>query len=396
MATEKSVTVIVITSWHHAFDGRIFYKQCRTIAQFADVYLFSPGINGKICGMDGKCHEEGIYNQVHCYSLHTRARKRSLIQKILRKLEQFTGIEKVRIFRQVMAHIFQHDIYPDIVHVHEPDLIPVARKIADKYGSKVIFDSHEMHVVYPIDRFGMPGALISLFCFYRDKIYARMCDAVIAVNDLIRSYYLSLNPDIENVVIQNSSLFPNRKDERKRDKITLVHEGSLTFSRGLKIMCEVFSNKWMQENCCLRYVGKMGEGEKKYLSRQAPEVRKAFIDDGWVDMDSLHKKMDGDIGVILMQPRFNNLLAGPPNKFYNYLALGMPVLTVDLPATRSLVERYGVGEVCQRDSGDIIEKLRIIAGNIEQYRHKIEAAGNEFTWEKEGDKLYRLYTSLTR
>ncbi|MCG8453886.1 MAG: glycosyltransferase [Spirochaetales bacterium] len=388
------MTILVISSWHAAFDGRIFYKQCKTLANIGDVHLLTPGPKQKVYGMDGGSFSPGCYDKVNCYPLKTLAKRTGIIVKILRKIEQIFGFETLRIYKQSLAYIKKKSLKVDIIHVHEPELISIAHRIAQKHKAKLIYDAHEMHIAYPIDRYKFWGPLISALIFCRDRKQMPKCDAIIAVNEIIRSYHLPLNPEAKCIIIENSSIISEIPPIQSHSKLRLIHEGALSFSRGLKTMVELFKDPEIQEKYELHYVGKMGIREKKYLNQQPESVRACFVDKGWVQLSELPKVLHGEIGLILMEPKMNNILAGPPNKLYNYLAMGIPVLSVDLPASRMIIERFDTGEICLRDPKSIKAKLLHITKNIDHYRENCNVAHRHVIWSQDSRRLVDLYNDL--
>ena len=52
-----------------------------------------------------------------------------------------------------------------------------------------------------------------------------------------------------------------------------------------------------------------------------------------------------NLGIIASTYESNNYLAGPPNKLFNYIAAGIPVLALDIPETSRIIQKYQVGKV---------------------------------------------------
>ena len=159
-------------------------------------------------------------------------------------------------------------------------------------------------------------------------------------------------------------------------------------------MVGLFHDPAIRDNYELHYVGKMGKAELQYLQHQPQEIQACFIDRGWVELTKLQDKLHGEIGLIMMEPRMNNILAGPPNKLYNYLAMGIPVLSVDLPASRMIIERHHVGEICSRDLASIKSALTKMSENLDFYQQNCLKAQNYVIWKNDAKKLRNLYKEI--
>jgi glycosyltransferase involved in cell wall biosynthesis len=86
-----------------------------------------------------------------------------------------------------------------------------------------------------------------------------------------------------------------------------------------------------------------------------------------------------------------------PNKLFDYMALGLPVLTTDVPPVQRIVLQEACG-VCYR-SGDImdlvskIEELRSPAARTRMAAAGIAAVAERYNWIKDSE---RLDTALRR
>ena len=87
-----------------------------------------------------------------------------------------------------------------------------------------------------------------------------------------------------------------------------------------------------------------------------------------------------------------------PNKLFEYLMAGLPVLASDFPDMRAVVEESGAGTVANpQDSGEIREKIRSLLVDPTQrqlYRQAALTAAQHYNWEQEAPKLLDLYAGL--
>jgi glycosyltransferase involved in cell wall biosynthesis len=87
-----------------------------------------------------------------------------------------------------------------------------------------------------------------------------------------------------------------------------------------------------------------------------------------------------------------------PNKLFEYIQAGLPVLVSDLPEMRRVVSRYGVGEVYA--GGDVAQLADRIDGILsnpelrEKYRQAAIVASKTLHWGVEKETLIRVYQEL--
>jgi glycosyltransferase involved in cell wall biosynthesis len=107
-----------------------------------------------------------------------------------------------------------------------------------------------------------------------------------------------------------------------------------------------------------------------------------------------------DIGLIILPLDFSQAVRNMlPNKLFEYLMVGLPVLASSGAAIADVIETYDVGQVVSSlepaDVGAAINRL--LADTIARTRmqqNALEAARREFYWEKERIKLIQLYRDI--
>ena len=101
------------------------------------------------------------------------------------------------------------------------------------------------------------------------------------------------------------------------------------------------------------------------------------------------------VGLLLFQPDPNHM-ESYPNKLFEYMAAGRPVITSDFPFWRQFVSELGTGlMVDPKDPQAIAEAISWILDHPREAEAMGErgraAVMERFTWEREADKLVGLY-----
>lgn len=107
-----------------------------------------------------------------------------------------------------------------------------------------------------------------------------------------------------------------------------------------------------------------------------------------------------DIGLSVLQPDHSlSIRKCLPNKLFEYLMAGLPVLSSELDAIVEVINTYGVGKIAaslapQDLAAAINEMLADHEGLARMSANALAAARQEFYWEKESQKLLLLYEEI--
>jgi glycosyltransferase involved in cell wall biosynthesis len=107
-----------------------------------------------------------------------------------------------------------------------------------------------------------------------------------------------------------------------------------------------------------------------------------------------------DVGLALIQNVSLSYFLSLPNKLFEYVAAGLPVVASDFPELRGVVEGRARGAVCAPDDPDAI--ARAIAWTLddpdrhERLRAAARIAAAELTWDTESRVLVELVDRLAR
>jgi glycosyltransferase involved in cell wall biosynthesis len=295
----------------------------------------------------------------------------------------------------------------DIYHAHDLNMLPIAWWFARRHRARLVYDSHE----YYLER-NMPEPYSRLGRLWRHQVEAylvRSTDLNITVNGTI-AHELGRRYNVEPFkVIMNTPSRVKAADEkgefdlRKLLNIPATHRillylGAITFNRGLE--CLIKSLLYLHD-CELVLMGMGRDDYKNKLGEWArslgAEKRLHFF--GPVPSHMVTRYAGtADIGVAAIRNSCLSYYYCSPNKVFEYILSGLPVVASDFPELRKVVLDYNLGLTFDPENPqDIAKQIRHVLDYPEfqeNVRKHIPAAVEAFNWENESRKLLDYYMQL--
>lgn len=180
---------------------------------------------------------------------------------------------------------------------------------------------------------------------------------------------------------------------RKKSEKIIIYQGVLNMGRGLELAIKAMQ---YTENIQLVIVGGGDvENELKELARSLGLFEKVSFT-GRISPDMLMDyTVQADLGISLEEDLGLNYRFALPNKVFDYIQAGVPVLVSDLPEVRSIVLQYGVGMINQTETpaelGALLNNILNDDSKIQAWKLNAKKAAVILCWENEEQKLLNLY-----
>lgn len=285
---------------------------------------------------------------------------------------------------------------PRIVHCHDILALPVGVLLKLFYGTKIIYDAHELES----DMNNM-SRLIGRMVFSVEWCLWRFVDQLITVSPSIAQWYrdhlgekpttLIYNSPLQEDSEQTASFGPNYLREQfgiPEDAKIFIYVGFFGRGRGIEQLIEMF--------------------------KQIPEAHLVFLGHGWMEeyiVDAIadqanihfhasvpHEQVvsvvrSADVGFCMIGKVSLSDYYCLPNKLFEYIFAGVAVIASDFPDIRRMVDAYQLGVCCEQDPASIQAAVESIVRG--QTAIDVDTSRlRDLSWEAQSEKLVGLYRSL--
>lgn len=363
--------IVHMTTVHTADDIRIRRKECATLAEAGfDVVLLAPADENHNCwGVKvlGLGRERGRLHRM------TSGLVRALIAAMR---------ERAKLY-----------------HFHDPELIAVGM-VLKVLGKRVVYDVHEDVPQSILHKPWIPSALrptVSWAVALVEKLAARWFDGIVAATPSIGRKFRRER----TVVVQNfpivGELEAGDSQPMARRSTRIVYVGCITRERGIVPLVDAMDLLPEASGARLVLAGTM-DAELERELRGKPGWK--WVDYlGWRDRKEIGELLaNARAGVVTFLPVPNHTEA-QPNKLFEYMSVGLPVIASDFPLWREMVGNLNCGLLVDPDSPQAIaraiERLLDHPKEAERMgsRGKAAVRGN-LNWENEAGRLLELYQRL--
>jgi len=290
----------------------------------------------------------------------------------------------------------KHDV--DLIQVHDLPLLEAGVELAKSKQCPLIYDAHELFAEQKIYSPSTARAFIE-----HERQYIQACDVVLTVNESIAREMSSRYSIKKPQVIINALDLPADFDQGNHSqclrkyfslspetKIVLM-QGGLSPHRNLENLVHAFLHVKTLDAVLVV----MGSGilEKK-LQKMAKKLKlyhsKVYFLPAVPQEELLYYTASADLGVIPYPPIDLNTKYCTPNKLFEFIQAGLPILANDLPELRRFVQDTNFGMVHEMNHPKAIaagiDKAFARLGE-QSWRANILEKRHDYSWQAQS-KIY--------
>jgi glycosyltransferase involved in cell wall biosynthesis len=282
----------------------------------------------------------------------------------------------------------------DLLVSNDLDTLPAVFLASKLRKITLVYDSHEYFTEVP--ELAYRRKVRKVWEWIESRILPKIRYASTVSFSIARAYYVKYGIDmkvIRNLPFRKGSSLPPAQNLRQGSEKIILYQGSLNMGRGLELAIE--SIQFIRDaKLCIIGKGDI-ENKLKHLSVQLG-LEDRIVFPGRISPEELPEyTAQADLGISLEEDLGLSYRYSLPNKVFDYIQAGVPVLVSDLPEVRALVEKYNVGMISKtRNAGELAALITGMLENEEQrlkWKAGLEIAAEELCWEKEEQKLIALY-----
>jgi glycosyltransferase involved in cell wall biosynthesis len=379
------VQVCVLTSVHQPFDGRIYHRECKTLAQ-ADyrVTLIAPA----------------DFESQNLASISLLGVKRPS-----------TRFQRPRVWWQLYRRVCE--LRPDVVHLHDPELLLLAPLLRLRLGRglKIVYDVHEYFVDSFADKHWIPRRLRPLaasLARWSERLLSRGVDGIVCAVEGQRPLYSGFRGPI--AVVRNlplASLFEGVQPHPALDVegLRLIYAGLILPRRGIDVLVEA-----------MRLLRQQGY-QDVYLFLAGPDTSPAYRREieafvqthqlaeqirwlGYVPHDQVkHYLANADVGLVPGLRTHQTSRPSLSTKLFEYMLSALPVVAADHAYHRVYIEECDCGRIVPTTDADALAEAIVWLRDHPDQARAMGQRGREmvlarYTWEQEQSHLLAFYQTL--
>jgi glycosyltransferase involved in cell wall biosynthesis len=363
-----------LTSVHNRYDTRVFIKMCSSLAN-------TEGFDVTLIVADGKGNE--VKNNVSIIDAGARCENR------IYRMTKTVG----KIFQKAKEQ------NSDIYHLHDPELIPVGLKLK-KLKKKVIFDIHENVYLQIKDKNYLPFFLRSLIAklyrYYELRAITKF-DKLILAELSYQEYYSRFSSNIVTILnMPQLSMMGNYLETEKKNEFFYI--GWISIDRGIDVLLAAIEIlKKEIPDIFFHFIGQYDLKLSGLIHAEKENKNLKFY--GPIPLnEGIEYARNCKAGLSILKP-IDNHTRSYSTKIFEYMALGLPVITSNFQLYKDIVENEYCG-ICvdPLDPQEISDAIMYIINHPEEAKRMGQngrmAVLNKYNWKKEEEKLLSLYEEL--
>jgi glycosyltransferase involved in cell wall biosynthesis len=278
------------------------------------------------------------------------------------------------------------------INCHSVAMLPLSVLLKLATGSKLVYDTHELETETNSLK-GIRKKITKL----TERVLIRYVDFSIFVGKSIEDWYLN------NYSLTNTAVIFNYPKSQKpvpsnhfRDSFPIdseqpifLYQGVIASGRGIEALVHTFSQ--LQGEACLVFMGYGSSVE--WVKSQADHTSNIFYHPAVPPSELLSYTAASDYGVSVIESTSVSYEYCMPNKLFEYIMAGKPVLVSPTMEQKRFVDEYLIGEVSVSTQP---EDLKVAIKNLlnqdrEMLKKNLAGAARIASWEVQEELFGEIY-----
>lgn len=309
----------------------------------------------------------------------------------------FYALYNIRLFWFLLWH------HADILVSNDLDTLPANFLAAKLKKIPLVYDSHEYFTGVPelLNRPKVQRIWKKIESYCLPKV-----DYAITVNESIaRLFKEEYNKDfnvIRNVPLITKPFLGERENLRRElglpiaKNILILQGAGINIDRGAEELVEAM--QYIPDYLLLI----VGGGDviadlKKIVNEKNLKDCVLFVPKQPVEILRKYTAAS-NLGITLDKANNINYKLSLPNKLFDYIHAGIPVLSSDLPELKNIIVGYNIGKICSdhdpKNISRLIDEMLSSDDQIKKWEANTTIAAKELNWDKEKERLLSIFKKI--
>lgn len=279
-----------------------------------------------------------------------------------------------------------------ILYSNDLDTLPACWLASRLKHSFLVFDSHELFTEVP-ELVGKEKTK-KVWATLENFLIPRIDKGITVCEPIAEIYHRKYKKRFE--VVRNVPFPKFQENNLVLEYSYILYQGAVNKGRGLELLIE--SMAYLPEiKLIIAGSGDLLEEMKELATENGLTDRISFL--GHVAYDRLPEiTRKAAVGVSLEEDMGLNYRFALPNKIFDYIQSGVPIVVSNLPVMAGLVRDYNIGEVLLiRHPEKLAQTLQkvIVEGRNGCYSEYLKNAAKSLNWDNEKQKFLSIFADLT-
>jgi glycosyltransferase involved in cell wall biosynthesis len=289
------------------------------------------------------------------------------------------------------VELYKNGFHFDVVHCHDLDTLQAGVWLKKKLGCKLIYDAHEIFT-YMIEK-NVPKFVVR-YANKMEKKLIREVNFLITVDDGYANYFRNIITRPLTIVRNCKELIGEYKPPSNKT-FTLTYIGTLSRSRFFPQMLHVVGKI---KDVKLIIIAKKEDNIYEEVKNIAKTYKNILFFDPIPTSKVLSATIEGNAVVCLFDPTSKINRIGSPNKLFEAMVTGRPIIVTKKTHAGDIVEQEQCGLSVEYSDKGLEKAVNLLKDNptlCEKLgRNGLKAAQKKYNWGLQKKELLKIYESM--
>ena len=289
-------------------------------------------------------------------------------------------------------NLYKNEFTFNIVHCHDLDTLAIGVMLKRKLNIKLIYDAHEIFG-YMIEE--VTSKLITCLAFWLERLLVPAVDHIVTVNEPLKNYFESISDKPITIVMNCKNLINKEYIPPDNAVFSISYIGILNKVRMFPEILDIIGN--MQDVKLIIAAPK--ENLYTAVEKKSEQYKNIEFLGTIPSTEVILKTLQSDLVICLFDPDNLNNKVGLPNKQFEAMVCGRPIITTKNTYAGNFTEINACGMAVEYNKKSLQKAILTLKNNPQLCRefgkNALKAAKEKYNWQNEKKKLLQTYKILS-